>query len=94
MSNHVSGYANPLRTVWKDCFVDALLLKNKNMILRRSTILSEFVGCTFRIYNGKTFIKCKIIEEKVGHKFGEFAMTRKRRSLGSAKRQCTKKEEG
>ncbi|CAN6566581.1 hypothetical protein ACFX15_039740 [Malus domestica] len=69
-------------------FVDAFLMKmknnkdllnNKKIWSRRSTILPEFVGTTVRIYNGKNHIRCKITEEKVGHKFGEFAMTRKRR---------------
>jgi small subunit ribosomal protein S19 len=69
-------------------FVDAFLMKmknNKELLMnrkiwsRRSTILPEFVGCTVRIHNGKTHVRCKITEEKVGHKFGEFAMTRKRR---------------
>lgn len=46
---------------------------------RRSTILPEFVGSSVRIYNGKTFVRCKITEGKVGHKFGEFSFTRKRR---------------
>lgn len=55
------------------------LLANRKIWSRRSTILPEFVGSTVRIYNGKTFTRCKITEEKVGHKFGEFALTRKRR---------------
>ncbi|WCJ25424.1 ribosomal protein S19 [Euphorbia peplus] len=71
-------------------FVDAFLLKikkkpellaNKKIWSRRSVILPEFVGHTVRIYNGKTFVRCKITETKVGHKFGEFAYTRKRRHL-------------
>ncbi|KAJ9152450.1 hypothetical protein P3X46_026015 [Hevea brasiliensis] len=71
-------------------FVDAFLLKikknkdllaNKKIWSRRSVILPEFVGYTVRIYNGRTFVRCKITEAKVGHKFGEFAYTRKRRLL-------------
>ncbi|XP_065868521.1 small ribosomal subunit protein uS19m-like [Euphorbia lathyris] len=71
-------------------FVDAFLLKikkkpdllaNKKIWSRRSVILPEFVGQTVRIYNGKTFVRCKITETKVGHRFGEFAYTRKRRHL-------------
>jgi small subunit ribosomal protein S19 len=39
--------------------------------------LPQFVGCYAQIYNGKGFVGLKIIEEMVGHKFGEFASTRK-----------------
>ncbi|KEH19672.1 ribosomal protein S19 [Medicago truncatula] len=56
------------------------LLKNKSIWSRRSIILPEFVDSHVKIYNGKTFICCKITEGKVGHKFGEFALTRKRKS--------------
>jgi len=44
---------------------------------RSSTILSEFVGYTFDIHNGKSFVSIQVIEEMIGHKFGEFASTRK-----------------
>jgi ribosomal protein S19 len=40
---------------------------------RRSSISPEFVDCSVLIYNGKTPVRCKITEGKVGHKFGEFA---------------------
>lgn len=43
---------------------------------RRSTILPEFVGQTFAIHNGKKFIPIFITENMVGHKLGEFALTR------------------
>ncbi|KAG2481340.1 hypothetical protein PVAP13_J683318 [Panicum virgatum] len=41
---------------------------------RRSSISPEFVDCSVLIYNGKTPVRCKITEGKVGHKFGEFAL--------------------
>nr|YP_011034129.1 ribosomal protein S19 [Lycium barbarum]WAX39726.1 ribosomal protein S19 [Lycium chinense]WRI34023.1 ribosomal protein S19 [Lycium barbarum]WSP02139.1 ribosomal protein S19 [Lycium barbarum] len=78
----------PRRSIWKGSFVDAFLLrmKKKRDLLfhrkiwsRRSSISPEFVDCSVRIYNGKTPVRCKITEGKVGHKFGEFASTRKRR---------------
>nr|ULM64075.1 ribosomal protein S19 [Schisandra chinensis] len=84
----------PRRSIWKGCFVDAFLLrmKNKGEILlsrkiwsRRSSISPEFIDCSVRIYNGKTPVRCKITEGKVGHKFGEFASTRKRRPSRSGK---------
>ena len=75
----------PRRSIWKGSFVDAFLLRmkkqrdlllNRKIWSRRSTILPEFVNTAVRIYNGKTFVRSKITEEKVGHKFGEFASTR------------------
>ncbi|OAY74168.1 Ribosomal protein S19, mitochondrial, partial [Ananas comosus] len=59
--------------------------KNRESLLsrkiwsRRSSISPEFVDCSVLIYNGKTPVRCKITEGKVGHKFGEFASTRRRR---------------
>lgn len=44
---------------------------------RRSTIYPEFIGHTFAVHNGKEFIPVYVTEEMVGHKLGEFAMTRK-----------------
>lgn len=82
-------------------FVDAFLLKikknkdllaNKKIWSRRSVILPEFVGHTVRIYNGRTFVRCKITEAKVGHKFGEFAYTRKRRLLRATTAAAAKKK--
>lgn len=79
----------PRRSIWKGSFVDAFLLrmkKNRESVFRRkiwsrrSSILPEFVDCSVLIYNGKTFVRCKITEGKVGHKFGEFAFTRPSRS--------------
>ena len=43
---------------------------------RRSTILPQFVGLTFGVYNGKKFIPVNVTEEMVGHKLGEFSPTR------------------
>ena len=76
------------RSVWKGPFVDPSLLKkveklkdqsNRQPIKtwsRKSTIIPEFVGVSFLIYNGKKFIPIKISEEMVGHKLGEFSPTR------------------
>ena len=41
--------------------------------LRKSTIIPDFVGVSFLIYNGKKFIPITISEDMVGHKLGEFA---------------------
>ena len=76
------------RSVWKGPFVDPSLLKKvenlksqtKPMPIktwsRKSTIIPEFIGVSFLIYNGKKFIPIKISEEMVGHKLGEFSPTR------------------
>jgi small subunit ribosomal protein S19 len=76
------------RSVWKGPFVDGYLLKKAEaarassrheMIKiwsRRSTILPQFVGLTFGVYNGHKHIPVQVTEEMVGHKFGEFAPTR------------------
>ena len=53
---------------------------------RRSTILPEWVNHTIAVYNGKKFIPVFITENMVGHKLGEFAVTRTFRGhAGSAK---------
>ena len=45
---------------------------------RQSTILKSFVGKTVWIHSGLFFVKKIITEEMIGHKFGEFALSRKR----------------
>ena len=43
---------------------------------RRSTILPEFIGLTIAVHNGRQHVPVDINENMVGHKLGEFAMTR------------------
>ena len=43
---------------------------------RRSTVIPDMVGHTFAVHNGKAFIPVYVSENMVGHKLGEFAMTR------------------
>ena len=43
---------------------------------RRSTIYPDFIGHTFAVHNGKEFIPVYVTEDMVGHKLGEFALTR------------------
>ena len=76
------------RSVWKGPFVDMILIKKAEKVFksrrkeviktwsRRSTILPQFVGLTFGVYNGKKFIPVLVSENMVGHKFGEFSPTR------------------
>ena len=58
---------------------------NKKIIktwARNSDIPPEFVGFTFAVHNGKDFIPVYITEQMVGHKLGEFSLTRKFRVHG------------
>jgi small subunit ribosomal protein S19 len=50
---------------------------------RRSTIAPEFIGHTFLVHNGKSFISVYVTEEMVGHKLGEFSPTRTFRGHGA-----------
>jgi small subunit ribosomal protein S19 len=51
---------------------------------RRSMILPEFVGHTFLVHNGKTFVQVYVTENMVGHRLGEFSPTRTFRRHGAA----------
>jgi small subunit ribosomal protein S19 len=56
---------------------------------RRSTIAPEFVGHTIAVHNGKKFIPVYVTENMVGHRLGEFALTRTFRAHGSAEKTST-----
>ncbi len=43
---------------------------------RRSTILPEFIGLTIAVHNGKQHVPVYVSDQMVGHKLGEFALTR------------------
>lgn len=51
---------------------------------RRSMITPEFVGQTFLVHNGRTFVSVYVTENMVGHRLGEFAPTRTFRKHGVA----------
>lgn len=82
------------RSLKKGPFVDEKLLKKveelnrtqKKRVIktwaRRSTIPPEFVGHTLAVHNGNKFIPVYITENMVGHKLGEFALTRTFRGHG------------
>ena len=89
------------RSVWKGPFVELHLLKKAEAAQdkggrapiktwsRRSTILPQFVGLTFNVYNGRKFVPVSVNEDMVGMKLGEFAPTRylprpRRRQEGQA----------
>jgi small subunit ribosomal protein S19 len=56
---------------------------------RRSTISPEFVGHTLAVHNGKKFIPVYISENMVGHRLGEFALTRTFKAHGQAEKAAT-----
>ena len=76
------------RSIWKGPFVDITLIKKAEKVSesgrkeviktwsRRSTIIPQFVGLTFGVYNGHKFIPVSVTENMVGHKLGEFSPTR------------------
>lgn len=76
------------RSVKKGPFVDAHLIKKIDAVRatsdkrpiktwsRRSTILPDFVGLTIAVHNGKQHIPVYVTENMVGHKLGEFSLTR------------------
>ncbi len=77
------------RSLKKGPFIDESLLKKVQVMnesgkkeviktwSRRSTIYPDFIGHTFAVHNGKEFIPVYVTEDMVGHKLGEFSMTRK-----------------
>ncbi len=76
------------RSIKKGPFVDAHLLKKVETVrstsdkrpiktwTRRSTVLPLFVGLTIAVHNGKQHIPVFVTENMVGHKLGEFSLTR------------------
>lgn len=59
-----------------------LVLKTQN---RSISILPSFVGQTFKVHNGKQYLRVIITKAMVGHKFGEFALTRKKHEYKAKK---------
>jgi small subunit ribosomal protein S19 len=82
------------RSLKKGPYVDAKLLKKVERLelarrkepiktwARRSTITPEFIGHTFLVHNGRNHLNVYVTEEMVGHKLGEFALTRTFRGHG------------
>ncbi len=92
------------RSVWKGPFVDGHLLNKAEVVRqsgkntpiktwsRRSTILPQFVGLTFAVHNGNKFIPVLVTDNMIGHKLGEFALTRTYKSHGGDKKADSKKK--
>ena len=93
------------RSIKKGPFVDLHLLKKVETVRatsdkrpvktwsRRSTVLPEFVGLTIAIHNGKQHIPVYISENMVGHKLGEFSLTRTFKGHAADKKAVVKKKE-
>lgn len=76
------------RSTKKGPFVAEHLLKKVNSLNERrakqpiktwsrsTTIIPDFVGHTFEVHNGRTFVRVFVTEDMVGHKLGEFSFTR------------------
>ena len=76
------------RSIWKGSFVDNSLIKKAEKLSqsgrkevlktwsRRSTILPQFVGLTFGVYNGRKHVPVSVSEDMIGQKFGEYSPTR------------------
>jgi len=91
------------RSIKKGPFVDDLLVKkvdtartnnDKRPIKtwsRRSTVLPDFVGLTIAVHNGRQHIPVYVSENMVGHKLGEFALTRTFKGHTAGKKAAVKK---
>lgn len=72
------------RSKWKGSYVHSEFVEQTNlknvqqvfMISRSSEIIPAFLGLTFKVYNGKSYLEIIVTDEMIGHKFGEFAHTR------------------
>ena len=91
------------RSVKKGPFVDAHLLKKVETVRatndkrpvktwsRRSTVLPEFVGLTIAVHNGRQHIPVYVSENMVGHKLGEFSLTRTYKGHAADKKAAVKR---
>lgn len=60
------------RSKWKGPYTS----KNIKIIPRNLEITPKFLGSIFDVHNGKGYVELKVINEMLGHKFGEFTFTR------------------
>lgn len=74
------------RSKWKGRYVHSEFIRQKKIgnlqkvliIPRSSEIIPAFLGLTFKVYNGKSYLEIIVTDEMIGHKFGEFVYTRAR----------------
>jgi small subunit ribosomal protein S19 len=86
------------RSIWKGPFVDHHLIKKVDQALaqnskrpiktwsRRSMIIPNMVGMTIAVHNGRQHVPVLVSENMVGHKLGEFALTRTYRGHAADKK--------
>ncbi|MBA4382592.1 MAG: 30S ribosomal protein S19 [Sideroxydans sp.] len=91
------------RSIKKGPFVDLHLLKKVETVRatndkrpvktwsRRSTVLPDFVGLTIAVHNGKQHVPVYVSENMVGHKLGEFSLTRTFKGHAADKKAVAKK---
>ena len=91
------------RSVKKGPFVDAHLMKKVDTALtnkdkrpiktwsRRSSVVPEFIGLTIAVHNGKQHVPVYVNENMVGHKLGEFALTRTFKGHAADKKSSVKR---
>ncbi|MDD4911287.1 MAG: 30S ribosomal protein S19 [Sideroxydans sp.] len=91
------------RSIKKGPFVDLHLLKKVETVRatndkrpvktwsRRSTVLPDFVGLTIAVHNGKQHVPVYVSENMVGHKLGEFSLTRTFKGHAADKKAAAKK---
>jgi small subunit ribosomal protein S19 len=91
------------RSIKKGPFVDLHLMKKVETVRatndkrpvktwsRRSTVLPEFVGLTIAVHNGKQHVPVYVSENMVGHKLGEFSLTRTFKGHAADKKAVAKK---
>jgi len=91
------------RSIKKGPFVDLHLIKKVEAVRatndkrpvktwsRRSTVLPDFVGLTIAVHNGKQHVPVYVSENMVGHKLGEFSLTRTFKGHAADKKAVAKK---
>jgi small subunit ribosomal protein S19 len=94
------------RSIKKGPFVDLHLLQKTEAAIRnnskkpiktwsrRSMIVPDMVGLTIAVHNGRVHVPIFVTENMVGHKLGEFALTRTFRAHSGDRKSSTGKEEG
>jgi|TARA_B110000977_G_scaffold144867_1_gene183870 small subunit ribosomal protein S19 len=73
------------RSVWKGPFINVSFIKKINSTksivetrARNCVLLPQFVGKSISVYNGKKYTRISVTEDMIGHKLGEFVVTRLR----------------
>jgi ribosomal protein S19 len=71
-----------MRSSWKGPFIANIVLPKDpklpvQTMARACTIIPDFIGRTFHVHNGKSYLPVQVSEAMLGHKLGEFAPTRK-----------------